>query len=200
MLWFILRYFINYLDKLLQSYCQSAIKLKENHIQTLMRQNQKRLSKDEARARLQSFCAYRDRCHYEVRSKLLELQIYGDDLEEIMSDLVDENFLDEERYARSYARGKFRINKWGRDRIKRELKFRQVSAYCIKKAMTEIEEEVYIDVLYETLEKYYVKLSGKIPIRRNKTYDHGVRRGFESAYILKYLPEIIAKHSNDSDS
>ena len=113
----------------------------------------KYISKDDALSKLQRYCAYQDRCHQEVRSKLLDLGIYGDDLEEIISDLISENFLNEERYARSYARGKFRIKRWGRMRIQQELKQRKISAYCLRKAMEEIEEEEYEQTLRTILEK-----------------------------------------------
>ena len=116
-------------------------------------QLKKYTSKAEALSKLQGYCAYQDRCHQEVRSKLLDLGIYGNDLEEIMADLIQENFLNEERYARSFARGKFRIKKWGRNRIRRELKMRDISDYCLRKAMAEIEEEEYLKTLRKVLEK-----------------------------------------------
>ena len=107
----------------------------------------KYLSKADALKRMQRYCAYQDRCHSEVRTKLIELGVYGDTLEEIMAELVIERFLDEERFARSYVRGKFRLKKWGRVRIKRELKLRKISAYCQRKGLEEIEEELFLDVV-----------------------------------------------------
>jgi regulatory protein len=108
-----------------------------------LQKKKKYISKDDALLKLQAYCAYQDRCHSEVRSKLLDLGIYGDDLEDIIVALIEDNFLNEERYARSYARGKFRIKQWGRLRIRRELKFRKISDYCIRKAMEEIDENDY---------------------------------------------------------
>ena len=87
-------------------------------------------SKDIALIQMQQFCAYQDRCHSEVRSKLLKLHVYGDDLEEIMAELIQDNFLDELRYAKSFARGKFRMNHWGKHKIRNELQ--RVSLVCIK--------------------------------------------------------------------
>ena len=106
-------------------------------------------SPEDALKKLQRYCAYQDRCHKEVRSKLLDLGVYGDELEAIIAELVTENFLNEERFARSYARGKFRMRQWGKKRIVRELKVRDISEYCIRKALLEIEEDVY----YENLAK-----------------------------------------------
>ncbi len=102
---------------------------------------------------MQRYCAYQDRCHSEVRSKLLDLGIYGDELEEVIAELITDNFLNEERFARSYARGKFNIKKWGRIRIKQELKRRHITAYCLRKAMEEIEEEDYLKTLEGLIRK-----------------------------------------------
>ena len=119
----------------------------------MARQQKKYHSKEEALDKLQRYCAYQDRCHQEVRSKLLDLGIYGEDLEEIIVQLISDNFLNEERFARSYARGKFRIKRWGRNRIWQELQKRQISDYCLRKAMEEIDEAEYQKTLWELLEK-----------------------------------------------
>ena len=121
----------------------------------------KYITKEEGLAKLQKFCAYQDRCHQEVRTKLITLGIYGDDLEEIIVELIADNFLNEERFARSYARGKFRMRRWGRVRILNELKFRKITDYCIRKAMTEIEEEDYLETLIEVLEKKKLQVKEK---------------------------------------
>ena len=96
---------------------------------------EKWVSKEEALAKIQRYCAYQDRCHQEVRTRLLDMGVYADWLEEIIVQLIEENFLNEERFARSFARGKFRIKQWGRNRIRQELKKRNISAYCIRMAM-----------------------------------------------------------------
>ena len=148
-------------------------------------EKKKWISKTDALKKLQRYCAYQDRCHQEVRKKLLDLGVYGDDLEEVISDLIEEKFLDEERFARSYARGKFRMKKWGRVRILRELKQRQISAYCIRKAMEEIEDDVYMDTLVKVLEKKWNESEGLQDYqRRKKVADYGIRRGFESNLVF----------------
>jgi len=111
------------------------------------------ISNEVALVKLQQYCAYQDRCHTEVRTKLLSLHVYGEELEEIMSALIQEKYLDELRYAKSYARGKFNIKKWGRNKIKQNLKQKQISDYCIRKAMLEINDELYIESLQEVFEK-----------------------------------------------
>ena len=92
---------------------------------------------------MERYCAYQDRCHQEVRYRLIEHQVYGDELEEILSHLVIHGFLDEERFARSYARGKFSQKGWGKIKIIQHLKSKDISDYCVKKAMEELNSEDY---------------------------------------------------------
>lgn len=137
---------------------------------------------------MRRYCASQDRCHSEVRSKLLKKQVYGDDLEEILSQLVNEDFLNEERFARSYVRGKFRMNKWGRFKIKLMLKQKRVSDYCIRKGMEEIKEEEYLTTIDELLEK---KLRGATDYEsRQKAKAAVMRKGFEPGLVgerLRYI-------------
>ncbi|MDA7625775.1 RecX family transcriptional regulator, partial [bacterium] len=119
----------------------------------LEEKTKKYISKEDALYKLQKYCAYQERCHQEVRTKLIDLGCYGDDLEEVITSLITENFLNEERFAQSYARGKFRFKKWGRVRIRQELKFRKISTYCLKKAMEEINDEEYFEVIKTLLLK-----------------------------------------------
>ncbi|WP_233752736.1 regulatory protein RecX [Flavilitoribacter nigricans] len=145
--------------------------------------------------KLQKYCAYQDRCHQEVRSKLIELGIYGDDLEEIIVELIEENFLNEERFARSYARGKFRFKCWGRIKITRELKSRRISDYLIRKALEEIPEEDYQQELYQFLERKLPQVKGKNDFeRKQKLAAYAQRRGFESEYIWPTVNELIGEN------
>ena len=89
--------------------------------------------RDDILIKMQRYCDYQERCHQEVRSKLIRMQVYGEELEQIMAILIEEDLLNEERFARSFARGRHRIKAWGRHRITRELKKRQISDYCIRK-------------------------------------------------------------------
>ena len=150
--------------------------------------------KDRALRKLQKYCAYQDRCHQEVRSKLLDLKIYGDDLEDIIVQLIEENFLNEERFARSYARGKFRIKKWGRTRIRQELKRRKISAYCIKKGMEEIDEEDYVKTLRGLIDKKRNLLKEKKPfLLKNKLAKYVMGKGYESQLVWLELNKIFSK-------
>lgn len=148
----------------------------------------KYISKEEGLAKLQKYCAYQDRCHQEVRTKLINLGIYGDILEEIIAELIAENFLNEERFARSFARGKFRMRHWGKIRIKNELKFRRVSDYCIRKAMTEIEDNDYFETVKEVIQKKAKTIKDSNPfIAKNKIAKYAIGRGFESEIVWEII-------------
>ena len=149
------------------------------------------VSKEEALAKLQRYCAYQERCHEEVRSKLLDMGIYSDWREEIIVQLIEENFLNEERFARAFARGKFRIKQWGRNRIRQELKKRKISDYCLRKAMEEIEEEDYLNTLRTALIKKNISLKEEDPYRRkSKLARYAVSRGFESELAWQLINDM----------
>lgn len=138
-----------------------------------------------ARTKLHAFCASRERCHSEVRTKLINLHVYGDDLEEIISHLIAEGFLNEERFARSYVRGKFRINKWGRTKIIYGLRSKHVADYCIQKGLTEIEDEEYCKVLDDLLKRH---LKGETSaMASQKAVASLQRKGYEQGLILDRL-------------
>lgn len=148
--------------------------------------NKPYISRDDALRRLQRYCAYQDRCHQEVRRKLLDLGIYGDDLENIIAELITDNFLNEERFARSFARGKFQTKGWGRLRILQELKARQISAYCQRKALEEIPEMAYREKLEQVLQKKSRELDGEEPFKaRQQLVQYALRRGYEMELILE---------------
>ncbi len=113
---------------------------------------------DLAVEKMRKFCLYADRCHQDVRTKLIKDKIYGEELEQIMAVLIEENFLNEERFAKAFVTGKFRQNKWGKQKIKMQLKAKRVSSYCIRKGLEEIDEEDYINVLERLWNKKYLTL------------------------------------------
>ena len=138
-----------------------------------------------ALSQLQRYCAYQDRCHNECRTKLLELGVYGDTLEEILAQLISEDFLNEERFAKSYTRGKFRIKQWGRIRILSELRFRKISPYCIKEGLKEIDENEYTATINELLAKYgrtHPDLTG-FDLRQKAT-QYVLSKGFEPDLVF----------------
>ena len=132
------------------------------------------------------YCAYQDRCHKEVRQKLYDLGLYGEDIDQIMAKLIEDNFLDEERYARSYARGKFRMKGWGKVRITQELKSKQLSPYCIKAGLSEIEDAPYRTNLETLLKKRLEKqATGLHPYaRKQDLISYGLRKGYEIDLVI----------------
>ncbi len=134
--------------------------------------------------KMRKYCLYRDRCHFDVRSKLIKEKIYGDELEEIISILIEEDFLNEERFAKSFSVGKFRQNKWGRIKIELELKRRKVSSYCIKKGLEEIDEEEYLSVLESLWDKKFKSIdNADLYIKKQKVIRYLINKGFEISLI-----------------
>jgi regulatory protein len=148
----------------------------------------KKLTPQQALIKAQQTCAYQERCQQEMRDKLYEWGLYSNDVENIIADLITTNFLNEERFAKTYAGGKFRIKKWGRVKIKIELKRRKISDYCIKKAMAEIPERDYIKTLEELIHKKSKEVKEKrIEIRNYKIAQYIMSRGFEGDLIWDIL-------------
>lgn len=150
----------------------------------------KYISRDEALRRMQRYCAYQDRCHLEARHKLLDLGIFGQDLEEILLLLIEDKFLDEERFARSFARGKFQIKGWGKIRISRELKQRQISDYCLRKALEEIDPQDYLRKLEQLLQiraKQEENADSNTFETRQRLANYAIRKGFEPEIVWELL-------------
>jgi regulatory protein len=149
----------------------------------------KYLSQDEALLKMQQYCAYQERCQDEVRSKLIECGVYGDALESIIADLISENFLNEERFAKAFAGGKFRIKHWGKIKIIQELKSKKISEYCIRKAFeSEINDSDYKATLLEVLNKKSNLLSENEKFKKNqKLALYAMGRGFEPELVWDCL-------------
>lgn len=136
------------------------------------------------------FCAYQERSQQEVRDKLYELGLWPDAIENIITQLIDENFLNEERFACAFARGKFRIKQWGRVKIKVALKQKGVSTPCITKALKEIDQQEYSKVLQKVVQEKLKGTKEKSPIRkRYKVASYAISRGFEPDMVYDYLRE-----------
>lgn len=139
------------------------------------------------------YCAYRDRSQKEVEDKLLEMRMIPAAREKIIIKLMQENFLNEERFARSFVRGKFRIKKWGRYKIKQELKLREISSPIIKLAMTEIKESEYRSTLYSLAEKKLGLLTEKDRYKlKKKLSDHLLSKGYEASLVYEVSEELTA--------
>lgn len=139
------------------------------------------------------YCKYQERCHSEVRNKLYELGYYTSDVEQQITLLIEAGLLNEERFARSFARGRFRMKQWGREKIKYELKGRKISDYCIRKAMTEIDGDEYDAVLLKLATKKAAELKSErsIPTRKGKIYRYLVQKGYERDMVLDVIKLVV---------
>jgi regulatory protein len=145
----------------------------------------KHLTKEEALQKLRHYCAYQERCHAEVVEKLYSIGVWKKEHDEIIASLIEDNYLNEERFAMAFAGGKWRVKRWGRVKIKYELKQKKVSDYCIKKALLQINEEEYISIL-ETLaaEKYASLKHEQYLVRKKKVADYLLAKGYEQNLIM----------------
>jgi regulatory protein len=140
------------------------------------------LTKEQAMQKAKHYCAYQERSHSETKEKLYSFGLWKKDVEEILSGLIEEGYLNEERFAIQFAGGHFRMKQWGRVKIRYELKQRQVSDYCIKKALKAIDEEDYSRTLEKLAAKKWEasKGEGNVFIRRRKLQDYLFQKGYEA--------------------
>jgi regulatory protein len=137
--------------------------------------------------KMQHYCAYQERCHSQVRYKLLEIGARGLLVEQIISALINENYLNEQRFAEVYAGGKFRILDWGKVKIKQALMQKQVSTYCIQKALQSIDMDDYTSTINKLCEKKWNTLpKGNNKLARiQKLKNYLVQKGYESSVITQ---------------
>ncbi|AWH84647.1 recombinase RecX [Flavobacterium album] len=149
---------------------------------------------EEAKKKLEHYCAYQERCHDEVYRKLRELNMIPQAIDTIIVHLIENNFLNEERFACSFARGKFRIKQWGRRRITNELKARNISSYNINKAMKEIPEGEYLETFDRLVAREWEESpETNIPKRKKKVMDYLLRKGYESNLVLDAVHSLPEK-------
>ncbi|MGB2128476.1 MAG: regulatory protein RecX [Flavicella sp.] len=143
----------------------------------------------EAKKALEHFCAYQERCHQEVVEKLYKLNMIPEAQEQIIGHLITEGFLNESRFAQSFARGKFRIKKWGKIRITQELKQKNISAYNIKLGLKEVDDEMYLLTLQDLIQKKQRSLKETDAFKKKKKLvDYLLRQGYEATLIFDNLP------------
>lgn len=138
--------------------------------------------------KLKRYCAYQERCHQEVIDKAYKLGLYKDQVDEAVITLIQENFLNEERYAQAYVSGKFRIKKWGRTKIVGNLKQKRISEYCIKKGLKQIEEIEYLETLQYWMKRKEIELKELDAFKRKgKIAAFLMQKGFESSLVWEEL-------------
>jgi len=146
---------------------------------------------EEATRKLEYFCSYQDRCHDEVLQKLKSLRMIPQAIDHIMAHLIAHNFLNEERFACSFARGKWRIKHWGKRRIVQELKLRGISKYNIDKALKEINEDDYIQNFDTLAQEQWDKTRETSTLKKKKKVaDFLLRKGYESSLVFDKLEQL----------
>ena len=147
---------------------------------------------DEALKRMENYCVYQERCHKEVEEKIIEMRLIPEAREKIILHLIENNFLNETRFALAFARGKFRIKKWGKQRIRRELKFRNISAYNIKAALEQISFDEYEATLNELAAQRLLQIHERNKYKkRKKLADYLLYRGWESDLVYEKVKALI---------
>ena len=145
----------------------------------------------EATQKLEYYCSYQERCHQEVVEKLKTLKMTSGEIDGIIVHLINHNFLNEERFACSFARGKHNIKYWGKIRIVNELKFRNISKYNIDKALKEIPAETYLTNFHVLAERNWESIKETNPTKKKKKFcDYLLRKGFESNLVFEKLKEM----------
>ena len=147
----------------------------------------------EAKRKLEAYCAYQERCHKEVKQKLRTMGMIPEAIDQIIYHLLQHNFLNESRFSQAFARGKFRVKKWGKQRIISELKFREISQFNIKLALKEIPESEYLSTFDALSEKRMRQLEDEMNLqkKRKKLADYLFYRGWESSLVWEKVKELI---------
>jgi len=146
---------------------------------------------EEIRSKMEYYCSYQDRCYKEVEVKLKSFNLIPEAKEQIMIFLIENNYINEERFAKSFVRGKHNYKKWGKKRINIELKVREISRKNIDLALQEIPEELYIQNFNELAEKHWNSIAEKNSTKKNKKWvDFLLRKGYESHLIYDKLTEL----------
>ena len=136
-----------------------------------------------AKLKAGNYCAYQERTQQEVRDKLYGIGLYSDEVEQVLTELITENYVNEERFAKSFAGGKFRLKQWGKKKIVYALKQRNISSYCIEQGLKEISDEEYEYVITQLVERKSNQLQGEIFIVKNKIARYLVGKGFENELV-----------------
>ena len=174
----------------MQTLCsQGLFKLRSEKHNTMFAKN---IGTDKALQKIKHYCAYQERSHAETRDKLYSFGLYKQEVETLLSQLIEENYLNEERFAIAFAGGKFRMKQWGKTKIKYELQQKRVSAYCVKKALDEIEASDYEQCLRKLAENKLATLQTETNefAKRTRLRNYLLQKGFESSIIADVIKEL----------
>ncbi len=147
----------------------------------------------QAKLKAANFCAYRERTQQEVRDKLYKLGLHRNEVEELISELISENFINEERFAIAFTGGKFRMKKWGKIKIINELKRRGLTEYCIKKGIAEIDGQTYESTARSLAAKKFEILNDADQLKKKfKVMRYLSGKGYESVLVQKIADELYS--------
>lgn len=149
----------------------------------------------EAKIKAARYCAYQERAHQEVRNKLFQIGLYGEEVEHVLTELITEDFVNEERFAKAFASGKFRINNWGRDKIKYVLNQKKISAYCIEQGLKEITEKDYLGTIRILIKNKSKTIAGDDFTIKNKIARYLIGKGFESELVWPVINDELQSRS-----
>ncbi|MBU2886181.1 RecX family transcriptional regulator [Gilvimarinus agarilyticus] len=150
------------------------------------------LTKKEAKLKAANYCAYQERSQKEVRNKLFEYGLYKNEVEDVLADLIMDGFINEERFAKAFAGGKFRVKKWGRNRIKLGLQQHDISSYCLKRAMAEIPPADYTATLVALIEKKSTTESEtNLFKKREKISRQMIYKGYEPELVWEFVKDVV---------
>lgn len=151
-----------------------------------------KLTPSQAKEKIYSFCAYQERSHQEVKNKLYGYGLFRDDVEELLTHLITEGFLNEERFAKSFAGGKFRIKEWGRLKIINTLESKGVTSNCIRIGMREIDEADYLETLRSILKKKLESIESENRfVLRDKVGRYAISRGYEPELVWREIKVLL---------
>lgn len=146
--------------------------------------------------KLEYYCSYQERCHIEVQEKLRSFSISEHERNQVIVHLIEHNFLNEERFAGIFSISKFHQKKWGKTRIKNELKARKISDYLINKALKEIPNDEYEDAFESLSEKHWESITEENTFKKRKKFcDYLLRKGWESGWVYEKVKELESENN-----
>lgn len=154
----------------------------------------KTLTPAQAREKIRRYCAFQERSHQEVRNKLYEYGVYRSDIDEMLTDLITEGYLNEERFSKAFAGGKFRMKKWGRIKISHALESKGISPNCIRIGLKEIDETSYVNTLRELLEEKSRQIDKEnIFVLRDRISKYAIQKGYEPEIVWTEINQLFPK-------
>ena len=157
-----------------------------------MRKAFNKLTAAELKEKIYRYCAYQERCHLEVRNKLYELGAGSTDIDEIISELINEGFLNEERFAKAFSGGKFRLKRWGRNKIIQALEAKGLTQNCIKAGLAEIPNDDYLNTIdVVMMKKLNTVIEPNLFVKRERVANYLIQKGFEPEMVWTIIKEKV---------